>query len=107
MRLVQRPRPEKLEERWADKAAAMLGYEVVRLSQPRATKQTPGIPDRIYAHPRQGVLVWAELKSAKGKPSPSQVAFHAMLRACGQVVVVGTADVVAKALAEALGGIVA
>ena len=95
-------RLEKAEERLTDKAAEILGYSVVRFSQPRNTMQTHGIPDRLYCHPGRGIAVWAELKSERGRVSPHQQAFHAMLRACGHEVLVGTADAIAPRLAELL-----
>lgn len=104
-RLALPVRKEKDEERWCDRAAAMLGYEVVRLSQPRRSMVTVGLPDRLYCHTGRGVMVWAEVKAANGKVSPRQAAFHAMLRSCGQVVAVGTAEVVGKVLAESLGSL--
>jgi hypothetical protein len=85
-------RSEKDEERFADKAAAMLGFTVVRFSQPRASKQSPGIPDRLYLCPRRGRGFWGELKRVGGKATPQQRALHEALRACGHTVVVGPAQ---------------
>jgi hypothetical protein len=96
------PPSEKTEEFWADKTARMLGYEVKNLSQRRRSKVALGLPDRIYAHRAYGIFVWAELKRETGKPSEKQKDFHAMLRDCGQLVVVGTANVVGEFLVERL-----
>ena len=93
---------EKQEEHFADRAARMMGYDVVRFSQPRATKQTPGIPDRLYLHPVHRVAVWAELKSEKGKATPAQKQMHERLRASGQNIVCGTANSVGMFLAATL-----
>jgi hypothetical protein len=65
----------------------------VRFSQPRATKQTLGIPDRLYLCPRRGLAFWGELKRVGGKATPQQTALHDDLRACGMTVVVGPASV--------------
>jgi hypothetical protein len=66
------PPSEKQEELWSDKTARMLGFEVIRFSQPRRTMQTRGISDRLYVHPVHRVAVWAEVKSEKGKLSERQ-----------------------------------
>lgn len=91
---------EKQEERFADRTAEMLGYRVIRFSQPRRTMQTRGICDRIYAHRQHRLLVWAELKSEKGKLSIHQQDFHETLRDCDQLVVSGTANQVGAFLAD-------
>ena len=93
---------EREEARWADRAAEMMGYEVKRLEQRRASKIAEGLPDRIYGHRGRGVLVWAELKSETGKPSAKQKDFHQFLRDCGQHVVCGTANVIGEYLMSAL-----
>lgn len=93
---------EKDEERWADRAAELLGYEIKRLTQRRPSKIALGLPDRIYAHRERGILLWAELKSEKGKLSAHQKDFHELLRSCGQQVIVGTARDVGKCLTELL-----
>lgn len=101
-RLTGRPVLEKDETRLADRAAELLGFVSVHFSQARASKQTPGIPDRLYLHPGHGIALWAELKRAGGKVSPQQERFHGWLRDCGHAVVVGPADAVVAALTEAL-----
>lgn len=84
---------EKEEMARADEAAALLGFRVVRFSQPRATKQTPGIPDRLYLHPRKRAAFWWEAKSETGECSPAQMALHADLVRSGHVVCVGTSGI--------------
>jgi hypothetical protein len=96
------PPSEKSEELWADRTARMLGFTVVKFSQPRRTMQTRGIPDRLYLHPIHRVAVWAEVKSEKGKLSEAQKALHNTLALAGQMVVTGTANVVGQALVAAL-----
>lgn len=93
---------EKQEEFFCDRAARMMGFTVVKFSQPRRTMQTRGIPDRLYLHTGRGVAVWAEIKSEKGKLSAHQQQLHAAMRAAGQDVVVGTANFVGAYLAGAL-----
>lgn len=105
MKQKQQPLPvplEKTEEGWADRAAEMMGYKVKRLSQRRRSKVALGLPDRLYLHPIRRVAVWAELKSDTGKPSAAQREFHDLLRASGQLVVCGTANVVGDFLVTQL-----
>ena len=87
---------------WADRAAEMMGYRVVKFSQPFRAAQTRGIPDRLYIYPARNLLVWAELKTEKGKASPHQKQFHELLTSAGQRVVCGTANVVGEYLVTAL-----
>ncbi|HEX9951232.1 MAG TPA: hypothetical protein VGB53_05645 [Rubricoccaceae bacterium] len=64
----------------------LLGYLVSDFSQPRASMQTPGIPDlHAMGH---GHALWIEVKTAKGVVSPAQAAWHDAARAAGQTVVV-------------------
>jgi hypothetical protein len=93
---------EKQEELYSDRTARMLGFTVVKFSQPRRTMQTRGIPDRLYLHPIHRVAVWAEVKSEKGKLSEAQKGLHNTLALAGQMVVTGTANVVGQALVAAL-----
>ena len=65
-------------------------FKIVRLSQSRATMQTPGIPDRRYYMPKRRMAVWWEAKTAIGRPSAFQVAFRATCEACGEEYVLGT-----------------
>lgn len=93
---------EKTEERWADRAADMMGFTVIRFSQPRRTMQARGWVDRLYVHRGRGVAVFAELKAEKGKLSAHQVEMHATLRDAGLSVVCGTANTVGQFLVEQL-----
>jgi len=86
----RRAYPEKAEERAAHKLADALGFEVYRLSQSRASRQSPGWPDLLLVCPAKGLAVWYEAKSATGKQSPAQRAFQAKVTACGHEYVVGT-----------------
>ena len=62
-----------------------LRLKIVSFSQPRATMQTPGIPDwRVYCE-RKRLAWWVELKREKGgKQSKAQRDFQAMAETCGE-----------------------
>lgn len=60
-----------------------LGFEVVSFSQPRASKQTPGIADSRYRHAGRKLAFWWEWKAADGEQSPDQAAFQRGEEACG------------------------
>jgi hypothetical protein len=53
----------------------LTGWVVYRLSQPRASHQTLGLPDLYAIHPDHGVL-WVECKTDIGKQSPAQHDFQ-------------------------------
>lgn len=91
---------EKQEEAFADRTARMLGYTVIRFSQPRKTMQSRGWFDRVYVHRAHRLVVHAELKSEKGKLSAHQVEMAALFRDCGQLTISGTANVVGAFLAS-------
>ena len=84
-----RVRSEKDEERLGDDFMARLGYDVIRLSQARASRQSLGVPDRKYFNPARGVAVWWEAKRAGGKQRPEQAWFQRTAEACGEVYVCG------------------
>lgn len=46
-------------------------------------RSNPGFPDLVLVHPRRGV-VYAELKSEKGRPTEDQERWLALLREAGQ-----------------------
>src|SRR4051812_25864163 len=50
-----------------DKLVRALGGHVVRNSQKRASKVTPGVPDRIYFFPAHRRAFWWEAKRDGGK----------------------------------------
>ena len=105
-------RTEKQVEHAGDELMASvfgddLDFKIVRFSQARATKQTPGIPDRRYYMPKRRMAVWWEAKTAIGRQSTFQAAFQAICEACGEEYVVGTDEalvdwLVAKRFAERL-----
>ncbi len=74
---------EAEEQRAIAKQFRAYGFKVRNLSQPRATKQAPGIGDLIVMHTARGVALWWESKrQVGGKLSPDQVEFEADCRAC-------------------------
>lgn len=104
---VEDRRTEKQIEHAGDVLMQKLGFTVIRFSHPGKTKQTPGIPDRLYLRrPRRqmGVLasgqevpyarlkalsVWVEYKSASGQQRPGQKLFQELVTACGHNYVLG------------------
>ena len=60
-----------------------LGCRVYRLSQARATRQTPGLPDLWIFCPRKQTGFWFEVKDDCGRPSAEQVTFGESCMACG------------------------
>lgn len=101
--------PEELEERIAEddarlekeiqrevvKTYAGFGCKVYNLSQPRATKQTPGLPDLWVVclssgWSRQGKIAWwHETKTPTGKQSEAQREFQRECKSCRVGFVVG------------------
>ena len=66
----------------------------------RSDRSRPGYPDLTAWHPDHGVI-WAELKTATGKPTPDQTRVIAELRAAGARVYIwrpSDADEVARIL---------
>ena len=56
-------------------AAWKLGFTVTEFSQPRATMQTPGIPDLYLQHRAKGFRCWVEVKREGGRLSTAQRAW--------------------------------
>lgn len=54
------------------------GFTVYNLSQPRATKQTPGIGDVYAVNPWRRRVLWFETKTPDGRQSPDQVEFQVL-----------------------------
>lgn len=75
------------------KRLGKLGVAVYSLSQPRATKQTAGLPDILAICPYRGIFV-VEVKAAGGKQRPEQRVFQERWeRAGGRYVLGGLAEV--------------
>ena len=86
----RRPRvSEKVVEAAVDRLCALAGCEAVRFSQARATKQSPGIPDRLYYPPAPHRPFWVEVKADGGRQSPAQVAFQRRCEAHDERYVLG------------------
>src|ERR1051326_7436712 len=86
-----RVRSEKDEERLGDDFMAKHGYEVIRLSQSRATMQTEGVSDRRYYHRGWKHAVWREAKREGGKQRARQRWFEELVTGCGEEYVCGAA----------------
>jgi hypothetical protein len=74
----------------ADKQLRALGFIIVNFSQPRASKQTAGIPDHRFYHPARGLCFWWEAKSPTGEQSPAQRSFQHWCDATGDPYCLGT-----------------
>ena len=83
---------EKHVEHAGDQLMAALGFEIVRLSQSRASRQTPGIPDRKYYHIGHGLTLWWEAKRPGGRQSHCQMTFQLMVESCGEYYALGGVD---------------
>jgi hypothetical protein len=70
-----------------DRLCTMMGWDVVRFSQSRATRQTRGIPDRKYY--RDEDTFWFECKAEGGRQSVHQKAFQKMCEAAGETYLLG------------------
>jgi hypothetical protein len=88
---------EKQAQLLGSRLYATAGCLIINFSQSRASRQTAGIPDTKVYHPTAaravggvgGMTWWHEWKTAGGRVSAAQRAFHTMARACGEVVIVG------------------
>lgn len=72
VRQIKRSSPEKAEQHRIRKLFESCGFKTYNLSQARASKQTPGLPDLWLVNPETGDALWWECKAAKpnGKPKP-------------------------------------
>lgn len=94
--------PEKTVQAAVIRLYRQFGCVVNSLSQPRATMQTPGIPD-LYIHcTKKAASWWHETKAVDGKPSEAQLDFFARENICGGTVVLGGVDA-AKLQLRAIG----
>lgn len=87
---------------------AALDFEVVRFSQARATRQTPGIPDNLFVSPFHRAAVWWEAKTEIGRQRGGQEAFQRLCESVGWDYVLGTDDAlhewaIRRGLVERLG----
>ena len=88
MNVIMFRRSEKDLDAAVMKALDQMGWFVVRLQQPRATKQTEGTPDLYAMHPVWQLAVWIELKRSDSTLSLHQRFWHAMARESGVPVLV-------------------
>ena len=92
----QYTRSEKEEERRCDDLILGAGGEAVHFSQARASKQTPGIPDRRYRV--RGVAFWWEVKAEDGQLTRDQYHFLMRERHAGCLGGCGTSEDLVKVL---------
>lgn len=75
---------EKEEQSEITKRFRVCGFTVRNLSQPRASKQSPGLPDLFITHDTMPAALWWESKrQVRGKYSDAQLAFREDCRRCG------------------------
>ncbi len=74
---------EKDVEQDIDAELVRLGFDVTRLSQPRRSMQTEGIPDRYARHVAKRMRLWIEVKQPGGTVSADQKRWHKTERAAG------------------------
>lgn len=82
MAIVVRPVSEAEFMRQVVRLAGLFGWLVYHTHDSRRSQA--GFPDLTLAHPGRGELVFAELKSARGRVRPEQQAWLEALRAAGQ-----------------------
>jgi hypothetical protein len=75
---------EKAEQWEIVKLFKAFGFAVYTLSQPRATKQTPGLPDLWLMHRELDIAFWWETKRSRGgRYSDAQIEFRDGCARCG------------------------
>lgn len=95
------PRPsEKQVQRAVRQLYELHGCAVYDLSQPRATMQTPGLPDLWVVWGAMGAAWWHEVKRPGGRATPAQLAFARLSRAAGIECVTGGTEAAAQQLAR-------
>jgi hypothetical protein len=86
-------RREKDVEQDIDSELERLGFSITRLSQARASKQTPGIPDRYARHIARKRRIWIEVKQPGGELTADQKAWQKEERdAGGEVITVWSVE---------------
>ena len=79
---------EKQIERDIINALTIVGFDVVKLSQPQRAMMTPGVPDLYIRHMAWQLKIWIEVKTKTGKLSLHQKVWHEVERAAGGIVLV-------------------
>lgn len=75
---------EKAEQNEVMKLFRAFGFKVRNLSQPRATKQAPGLPDLWVMHRERPIAFWFEVKrQVGGRYSDAQIEFRDDCARCG------------------------
>lgn len=75
---------EKREQVEVRKRFVVCGFAVYTLSQARASKQTPGLPDLWFVHRDRPIATWWEVKrQIGGRFSEAQIAFRIQCERCG------------------------
>lgn len=93
---------EKEESLACDRLVTIVGGEIVRFSQPRASMQSEGIPDRLYRI-KDTAFFW-EAKRANGRLTKEQDAFLSAERRCNRLAGAGTFDDLRPITAAIVGG---
>jgi VRR-NUC domain-containing protein len=81
-RIVARDMSEDALLAQVRRAALTLGWIVYHTHDSRRSE--PGFPDLVLVSPRQGRILWRELKTARGRVSVEQQKWLDALRAAGQ-----------------------
>lgn len=92
---------EKDTQQAVKRLYALVGCVVYDLSQPRATMQTPGLPDLYVVWPTRQAAWWHEVKRPGGKLSPAQKEFQQQCLLVGAHYVFGGVEAAEAALAHA------
>ncbi|HET8777957.1 MAG TPA: hypothetical protein VFN76_09890 [Candidatus Limnocylindria bacterium] len=75
---------EKKEQEEVIKVFGAISFACYRISQPRATKQTPGLPDLRFFRDDIGLAVeWETKRQLGGEHTEAQVEYAAHCKACG------------------------
>jgi hypothetical protein len=92
---------EKDEQAFIAKLFRGFGCKVYNLSQARASKQTPGLPDLWVVHLEAKLAFWFECKrTLGGRISNAQVEFKAECAAAGVQAYIGDRNVAAQVLVK-------
>jgi hypothetical protein len=93
---VGRTMSEKAIQASAEKLMRLFGFEVYHLSQARASKQTPGLPDDIFIG--HGQIIFYECKTETGKRSKAQERFRDLVLSSGGTCICGGLPIVEATL---------
>ncbi len=99
-RRKKKPPLENAEDSYCRKTYRTVGCSVVTFSQPRRTKQTPGIADLLVFDARSGTFWWHEVKRQQGEEwlkvghgqTPEQEVFQKLVEAFGMTYILGSRE---------------